>query len=175
MLAMNCVISSISTASHKSYSRAFPRLIKLHCLKDIVDFCNILTQCTTNQSTDLYWQLAESDWAWNERLDCIGSDMTRYIPILNMRLALARLSSESTILEGELWLTMGKKARKGELYHIALNALTHALLFQKKNLNLKKDRILQSNSTEVLLKIAKMKYKIGKLTEALQILEHDDI
>ena len=70
---------------------------------------------------------------------------------------------------------MGKKARKGELYHIALNALTRALLFQKKNLNLKKDRILQSNSTEVLLKIAKMKYKIGKLTEALQILEHDDI
>ena len=175
MLARNCVIPSISTAAHESYSRAFPHLIKLHCLKESEDFGNVLTQCTTNQSSDLYSQLAESDWAWNERLDCIGSDMAGSIPILNMRLALARLASESTILEGELWLTMGKKARKGELYHIASNALTHALLFQKKELNLKKDKFLQSNSTEVLLQIAKMKYKTGKSTEALQILEHDDI
>ena len=60
--------------------------------------------------------------------------MAGSIPILNMRLTLARLASESTILEGELWLTMGKKVRKGELYHIASNALTHALLFQRKKL-----------------------------------------
>ena len=186
--ARESVMSSLSAAAQENYSRAFPHLLKLHCLREIEDASVVL--CMKQRSENYFKNfsfLATSDapeaWDWRSRLGSTGPDITASIHIINVRLALSRLASEST-LEGLLWLTMGKKARKSGLYHMAENALAHAhAVFirggkccdSKYKELLNSGEYLQSYTSEISLQVAKIKYQTGKSTAALQILEQEDI
>jgi serine/threonine-protein kinase ATR len=178
--ARKAIIPPLSVVARENYIRTYPYLLKLHCLREIEDSCGVL--CQSNSSDEISKQfinLTEMDWGWKARLDTAGTNTSASIHIITTRLALARLSSNLPI-EASLWLDAGKRARKGGLYHVAENCLSHADAIyqhlQAKCLDEGASSMAHLNirASEVSLQLAKIKHSMGKSTEALLMVRQED-
>ena len=123
--------------------------------------------------------MTNTDWGWDDRLNTVGTNTSASIHIITTRLALARISSNS-VIEASLWLDAGKKARKGGLYHVAENCLSHAdavyrhLQTRSSTESTPTSDHLDIHASEVSLQLAKIKHAMGKSTEALSMVNLDD-
>jgi len=174
------IMQSLSIAARENYNRTQPYLLKLHCLREIEDTSSFFCiSNSTNVSCDLFKDLAITDWQWQARIDSVGTNTGASIDIITTRLALSRLAS-NTSLEASMWLEAGKKARKGGLYHVAETCLSHASALyhnlQEYSIN---DQIsvadrIDIQKSEVVLQLAKIKHAMGKSTDALLMVKHDE-
>lgn len=174
------VMSSLSNVARESYTSFYPYLIHLHCLREIENTAEFLNHKETSKSSDSYSmsfsELANSSdsplgWDWAGRLQMSAPELAGSNMIVNIRLALAKLSNNSpspSAFEGKLWLENGKLARKAGLYNIANTAFAHAdFIFS----NLNNDDTTQD---DIQLAVAKVKYLVGESKTALRMIQIDD-
>ena len=174
--AHRAIIPALSVASRENYTRAYPSLLQLHSLKEIEDACDLLSSLEGGMPKSLALSsVLDSEWHWTSRLKGI-EDVSASMNIINIRLALSRIAVEP-VVEAKLWLTAGKRARKGGLLHISENALSHADSVCQNVIKKKESQDLQLLSflSEVKLQVAKLKYSSGCLSEAIQAIDEGKV
>lgn len=163
--ARDAIIPSLSVVANEDYSRAYPYILRLQCLREIED---INTALSKNSAT-------------SHILDCIlnedtctssfvGSD---YFDLLSVRLALTRIVGKKE-LEASLWLHAGRRARKEGMLHVAENCLAQAdSLYDelKKTTATGSSIVTLKDASEVRFQLAKLKHSSGHSTEALQMIK----
>ncbi len=185
--AREAVMTLLAPAASESYRRVYPQLIRLHCLREIENAADML--CSDQQISEhtIFSTLATSDspdsWSWDRRLNLVATDMIGSALVSNSRLSLTRIANDS-LIEGRLWMTVGKRARKNCLFTIASNSLIHAdLAFaraeESSRLHLstsKRDAYshIYQHKTNVNIQLAKLKYSTGQSNAAFQQLGIDD-
>ena len=193
--ARTAALQSLSGAARESYSRAYPFLLQLQCIREVEDANDLLRSSRIDTSDDSFSfeaagssadfaNLARSDsnhgWEWGGRLRMADSGAQGSSSIVNTRLALSRIF-DNPILEGELWLEEGKRARKSGLPHIAENSLAHAdaafeaMATMGGNLDPSLALSLNKDTHDVQVQFAKLKAATGKTTVALQLLGQERI
>ena len=193
--ARTAALQSLSGAARESYSRAYPFLLQLQCIREVEDANDLLRSSRIDASDDSFSfdaagssadfaNLARSDsnygWEWGGRLRMADSGAQGSSSIVNTRLALSRIF-DNPILEGELWLEEGKRARKSGLSHIAENSLAHAdaafeaMATMGGNLDPSLALSLNQDTHDVQVQFAKLKAATGKTTAALQLLGQERI
>ena len=180
------VLVSLAGAARESYARAYPYLLRLQSLKELEDASEVLCQNGCNRGGEEATLRAFSDqvysdlphgWEWEGRIQLTASEIGGSSAIVNVRLSLSQIAKLPG-LEGSLWLTIGKQARKSRLYHIAENYLAHA---NAACIRLKEQESKTPSSTstsleqEVTMQLAKLKYAAGNSNVALRILEQENI
>ena len=160
--ARESAMTALSSAARDSYSQSYPYLMQLHALRDIERVSSDFFDGSSNKNREVL-----SD-EWSHRLNLSSPDSTGSNVILNTRLALCRMADEP-IAEGLLWLDIGKQARKGGLYSIAEQSLTHAdVAFSS---SVATSDIARESIGKVKLQFAKLKYATGESTTALNLIE----
>ena len=165
-------LSALSNMSRESYTRSYPFLVRLHCLREIQDVSEVFLspgQCLS--------ELANSpiDFDWNGRLAVVSS--LKSFTVIDVRTALARLANDAS-LEGSLHLKRGVKARKNGMYKIAANSFAKAAstIFQTDRGNDSFSRIeLADFMGSIQMQLAKLEYNTGEIMTALRILGDDDV
>jgi len=103
---------------------------------------------------------------WNSRLEITNNEFVGRGVIVNVRLGLARLAGRNN-LEGELWMTTAKQARKSGLFHLASPALAHArVAFGSEG--------RRENKEKIDLEFAKLKHDVGESSAALRMVGMGD-
>ncbi len=171
--AREAIIPNLSVAAGENYIRAYPYLLKLHCLREIEDASKILLEDKKCEMTSQFAEHTSEGWSWNSRLDTVGSNTSALLHITTTRLALTRLSRNYEI-EASLWLNAGKQARKGGLYHVAHNCLSHAdKMYRQLQTSDLSNSVDPLHISEVNMQLAKMKHAFGNSTEALLMVKQD--
>lgn len=187
MEARTTAMTSLSNVSKDSYTRAYPHLLKLHALREIE--CAIPILCTritketceglSDRETDIVASFRESivdnsnrSDGWSKRIELASPEVVGSSIILNTRLALSRFANAPEVV-GETWLTIGKRARKQCLFHIAETALAHAAVAVS-SLPEKDRQKVASIDHEIQMQLAKVKHATGESSTALMMLERDD-
>ena len=160
--ARESAMTSLSSAARDSYSQSYPHLMQLHALRDVERVSRDFFDGLSNENREVL-----SD-EWSIRLNLSSPDYTGSNVIVNTRLALCRMADEP-IAEGLLWLDIGKKARKGGLYSIAEQSLTHADVAFSSSLTT--SDIARESIGKVKMQFAKLKYATGESTTALNLIE----
>lgn len=165
-------LSALSNMSRESYSRSYPLLIRLQCLREIEDASEVLDSETYTLSEVAF---LPSGLDWHGRLDLVSS--LNCSTIIDVRSTLARLCKDAA-LEGSLHLEKGIKARRNGMYKIAANSLAQAAstIYQA-------NRIVDMESRSELaifvgsiqVQLAKLQYNIGESEVALRILGDSDV
>jgi len=193
--ARTAALQSLTGAARESYSRAYPFLLQLQCVREVEDANDLLRSGTIDKHDDSFpIEAAESSadfarlahsgsiygWEWGGRLRMADSGSQGSSSIINTRLALARIF-DNPILEGELWLEEGKRARKKGLLHIAENSLAHAdaafeaMATMGGNLDPSLALSLNKDTHEIRVQLAKLKAATGQTAAALQLLGQERI
>ena len=175
--ARQALMQSLSSVARESYARSYSHMVRLHCLREIENAGDVLCENTTASSLALA-EIVQLDthegWAWNGRLSLVSSQGST--TVINTRLALARLSSEP-VLEGSLFVSAGKIARKTGLHSIAANFFSHAeaafACIPSTDANRKRN--LGNFLDPVKMQIAKLKHASGESTTALKLLGQDSV
>lgn len=174
-IARQAVMDSLSSLARESYSRAYPYIVRLHCLRELEDASDFL--CLAEGSNPVtFSELTESvsrdGWGWQKRLELVAP--SNAATVINTRLALARLAEDS-VLEGSLFLSVGKNARKKGLFNIAADSLAQAeAAFNAVPENRKIEEV-DNLLGMVKMQLAKLKHDAGESTSALKMLGEDDI
>ena len=185
--AREAVMTLLAPVASESYRHVYPQLIRLHCLREIENAADILCSDQRILEYHNFSTLVTADspdsWSWDRRLNLVATDMIGSALVSNSRLTLTRLANDS-LIEGRLWMTVGKRARKNSLFTIASNSLIHAdLAFGRAEedpaLNLstsKRDSysFVYQYKTNVNIQLAKLKYSTGQSNAAFQQLGIDD-
>ncbi len=171
------VMTSLSNVTRESYNGTYPLLVRLHTLREIENSSTILcsrfcdeTIKASHSDFASYFQdfvVEENNGGWKHRLNLSSHEVIGMAKILNVRLGLARFAGSSEV-ESDLWLTIGKRARKQGLYHIAETALAHA----KASISNLED---STKCHEIEFQLAKVKYSCGETSAALMMLEQDEV
>ena len=171
--AREAIIPSLSVAAGENYIRAYPFLLKLHCLREIEDANEMISKEKENGASSRFHEYTNGIWSWESRLHTVGSNTPALLHVTTTRLALSRLSNNS-VIEAGLWLHAGKQARKSGLFNVAQNCLSHADTIYRE---LETSDVLNSvnpiDISEVKMQLAKMKHDIGNSTEALLMVKQD--
>ena len=180
--ARNAVLLSLSGAARESYSRAYPYLLNLQCIREIEDASGLMRN--ENSLPISFSDLAQSEsaygWDWDGRLRMTGSKALGSSAVMNVRLALTRIFDER-VMEGGFWLKEGKRARKRGLFHIAEHSLAHA--DAALDMQIRSGRMLdpialkalQGHCNDVKLQYAKLNFATGKSTGALRLLGQENL
>jgi hypothetical protein len=167
--ARRLIMNTLSITASEGYARAFRDVISLHALREIEDVASII--CDDDASRNLGEILAKADLSWDRRLSFVGPVGASHI--LDIRLALSRLAGDS-ILEGSIFLQMGKMARKDRLLGTAANALSQAqAVFCKVKAGNWNGRGITRSSMH--FQFAKLKHDCGDCTSALRMLDIGDL
>eukprot|EP00804_Cyclotella_cryptica_P008905 CCRYP_012021-RA/>CCRYP_012021-RA protein AED:0.02 eAED:0.02 QI:94/1/1/1/0.87/0.88/9/625/3358 len=164
--AREYIMTSLSSAARDSYCQSYPYLMQLHALREVErassGFFGNATNCELTCDE------------WRQRLSLTSPDSTGSNIIVNARLALSRMSNEP-ISEGMVWLDIGKLARKGGLFQVAEQCLTHADVSFCASLDTTGpiSRMAREAIGKVKLQFAKLKYALGETTTALNLVEDD--
>ena len=164
------LMGHISHAARESYSRSLDLLTKFHVLQEIEQATETL--CSGRmEDKRAFLKAAKSSgpggWDWDGRLEILGrADNSR---VINVRLALAKLAGQKA-LEGNLWLTTARRARKDGIFHIAKPALDHALAMCK---SIGEDSYDLLGSVRLQLAKVRQAHEIG--SDALQIIESKEV
>ena len=165
-------MSSLAAAARDGYVRSYPYLVQLHSLREVE--CIALA----SEQEESYTDIVSSD-EWNRRLELSSPEITG--SIRNTRLALTRMVDEGEpMVEGSMWLDIGKAARKSELYQVAEHSLTQANVSFCKALNEQGSNdgsslalSARDSIGRVKLQIAKLKHDVGESMAALKLVEDD--
>ena len=163
---------SLTSACRDGYLRSYPHLMTLHSLREIEHFSKAFSLVDERGSQrELTQDIASNDW--KSRLDLSILDANGSNSVINARLALSRLAGQPRI-EGDLWLDIGKKARKANQYQFAEQSLTQAnVAFCR--ISSENDRIADIGPKigNVKLQLPKLKHAMGEQTAALKLVEAD--
>ncbi|CAB9501042.1 protein kinase ATR [Seminavis robusta] len=168
------VMDSLSSVARESYSRAYPYVVRLQCLREIEDAAEFM--CSSDDSSPFsFVELTKSEshygWSWQKRLELVSSSSSA--AVIDTRLALARLAKDP-VLEGSLFLTVGKKARKSGLLGIAADALAAAeTTFHCVPSTAAREVDGLLNTTK--MQLAKLKHSAGQNGAALKMLGQDQV
>jgi serine/threonine-protein kinase ATR len=179
--ARQALMSDLSNVARDSYSRSYSYLIRLHCLREVENACAIMCNQETLNDPMCLEEIASScsheGWNWDGRLNVVS--VAECSAIIDVRLALARLAGDSK-LEGSLFLTLGKKARKNGQVHVAANFLAQA-----EACCIRSRPALAASSTStayvnellssIRLQFAKLKHLNGENSAALRILGLENV
>ena len=174
-IARQAVMDGLSNVARESYSRAYPFLVRLHCLRELEDTKDFL--CDKSIPDDLLGGVAadcvsRESWNWQRRLDLVAPSSAG--PVISTRLAVARLSGDYA-LEGSLLLSAGKKARKNGLFNIASDLLAQA----EASLNTMSRDACEKGADSLLGKInmqlAKLRHDSGQSSAALKMLGEESV
>lgn len=171
------LMESLSSVARESYARCYSDIVRLQCLRELENASEIL--CHENGAglftlDEIAHSTTNDGWAWDGRLNLTSSHGAS--SVISTRVALARIGRDP-VLEGTLFLNIGKRSRQSGLHAIAENFFTQAgAAFASipsnelsKNLNLG----IFMDSTKV--QIAKLKHQIGESTLALKILGQENV
>jgi serine/threonine-protein kinase ATR len=165
--ARESVMGPLSAAAHESYSRSYPYIASLHCLREIEDAVPQI--CSDSGEKDLSTFVGEGGGFWDRRLYL--TDPSFATTITQSRLALARLAN-SPGLEASLFLAAGKRARKHGQFGTAASAFAQA----EAALDIVREDIsMDGERSSLLLQLAKLKHETGETSTALRMLNLDDI
>lgn len=179
--ARQALMSGLSNVARDSYSRSYSYLIRLHCLRELENACSVI--CSHAAPNDLMSleEIASScsheGWNWDGRLNVVS--VTECSSIMDIRLAIARLAGDFK-LEGSLFLTVGKKARKSGLVHVAANFLAQAeacCIRSRSGADLSSSSAAYVNEllSSIRLQFAKLKHRNGESSAALRILGLENV
>jgi serine/threonine-protein kinase ATR len=181
--ARNIVMQNLAGAARESYSRSYPDLVRLQCLREIEN-ANHYFSSTDLQSIKFSeitgFDMGEDSWAWKGRLELASSQGIGHI--IGTRIALARIATDHDS-EGWLFLELGRKARKNGHFAMAANYFSQAEAAAKRAIVPDSD---YDNRTESLKKfnaliyplnmqVAKLKHAIGDSSSALRLLGQDEM
>ena len=161
------LMEDMSNVARESYSRSLNLLLKFHCLQEIEQSTEILCKKDKTDFLRFSQGCSEDGWDWDGRLANLGRGDSD--GVITVRLALAKLANAKA-LEGDLWLTTAKKARKSHNLHIAEPALSRALAAYK----IAGDK-WDGSKSKARLQIAKVKQDQKRTSEALMIIEPNNV
>ena len=182
--ARSAVMTSLSSVARESYVRSYPHIVKLHALREIEHALPaLLVKDDSRHDQDSSFAVDERlgkslsklastfspSNGWNERLALASPEVIGSSSILNVRLGLSRFA-KAPGLECEVWLTIGKRARKQGLFHIAEIALTHADVIARAL-----PIGINNLQHQIQFQLSKVKYACGESSSALTMLEQDEI
>ena len=190
------VMTSLSSVARESYPRFYPYLLRLHCIREIENASETLCLNLSNQVETTKRQDTESlletfaayvtsnspnAWHWEGRMRLAAPELAGSSVLGNVRLALSRIAEEPS-LEGQLWLSMGRSARKAGLLDIAHTAFAHAEISfascKAKSSIIESDYdeyFLTSFQNEIQLQLAKLNHITGETSVALQMMNMEEI
>lgn len=179
--ARQAVMSSLSNVARDSYSRSYPYLIRLQCLRELENACPLM--CSPEQETSMLriGEIASSysseGWNWDGRLKVVS--VSESSEIIDVRLALARIAGDS-LLEGSLFLEVGTTARKSGLVHVAANFLAQAeacCLRSSRDSNMDAPTAAHVNDllSSTRLQFAKLKHLNEESSAALRLLGLENV
>ena len=189
--ARTAIMTSLASVARETYPRFYPYLLRLHCLREIENASEVIcSESKEGKIENTYANFADyvgSDsplkWHWDGRLRMAAPELAGSSEICNVRLALSRIAKEPYI-EGKIWLSMGKSARKAGLLDISQTAFAHAegsFATLKKHM-IKTDESLDFNETsitdlqnQIQLQLAKSKHTTGESSTALQMMNMEDL
>ena len=165
-------LSTLSNMSQESYSRSYPLLVRLQCLREIEDAIEVFDDESQSLSEVAF---SPSGLDWHGRLDLVSS--LKCSTIIDVRAALARICNDSA-LEGSFHLEKGIKARRNGMYKIAANSLAQATstIYQANRIvDMKSRGELATFLGSIQLQRAKLQHHIGESEVALRILGDNDV
>jgi len=174
--ARHALMSDLTNFASESYSRSYSYLVRLHCLREVENACEIICNSERVNGQPRLGEIASScsheGWNWDGRLAVVAGAGSS--DIVDIRLALSRLAGDAE-LEGSLYLTVGKQARKNGLVNIAANFLSQAeACCSRQRSGLEGQSASTSHADNLLssirLQSAKLKHQNGESTAALRIL-----
>jgi hypothetical protein len=171
------LMEGLSSGARESYTRSYSNIVRLHCIRELENAADIL--CLEHDESPLTLdEIAHSTsnegWAWEGRLNLTTSHGAS--SVISTRVALARLCGEPA-LEGSLFLSIGKRARKRRLYSIAESFFSKAqaaftsIPVSEVTRNSKLGNLIDSTRVQV----AKLKHESGESALALKILGHESV
>lgn len=164
--AREAVMAPLATTARESYSRAYSHIVKLHSLREIEDAVPII--CNAANENDLATFVADCG-GWKRRMDVADPSYT--MDLAQSRLALARIVGNHG-LEAELFLSIGRRARKDQQYSIAASALAQA----EASFDIAtKSPTLNAQRCALIIEQAKLKHETGESSASLRLLNMDDI
>ena len=160
------VMDKLSIEANDGYSRAYESLIQLQALREIED----VSACLCNNHAVSLGDLAkQAGLSWDQRLCTVSSFSAS--AIINVRLVLARLAGDASF-EGDLFLNMGRRARKNGFTGMADSAFAQAeAAFDRVNL-IDGGGLIKSS---LQLELAKLKHDCGQSSAALRMLNAEDV
>ncbi|GMH47727.1 hypothetical protein TrVE_jg8933 [Triparma verrucosa] len=162
--ARNVVMADLATTSGESYTRSLDSLMKLHALREIEQVWE--SEGLGSQVEESMVNDGGSGWDWTGRLNNLGS--TGSSLIINVRLALASVSSVSSKLQGDFWLERGRRARKSGM----LNAAVHSLkMAEREYKKMAEKDMFKVKANSVQLQLAKVKRAMGLTSSAFQMID----
>ena len=174
-VARQAVMDSLSSVARESYSRAYPYIVRLQCLREIEDAKDFLCSPDgSNPMTFIEFTKSEGNdgWGWQRRLELVSPASSE--AVIDTRLGLARLAQDP-ILEGSLFLTVGTKARKNGLFNISADALAQAESAFNCVPQGADGREVAGLLGVTKMQVAKMKHDSGESSAALKMLGQDHV
>eukprot|EP00980_Cylindrotheca_fusiformis_P025541 scaffold14008_cov124-Cylindrotheca_fusiformis.AAC.9 len=171
------IMDALSSGARESYSRSYSNIVQLHCIREMENAADIL--CLDHSESPLTLdEIAQSTsdggWAWDGRLNLMTAQGAS--SVISTRVALARLCGEPA-LEGSLFFSVGKRARKRRLFSIAetffskAQAALTSIPAKEVSRNLKLGDLIDSTKVQV----AKLKHESGESALALRILGQESV
>jgi FAT domain len=173
--ARKAVMDSLSSVARESYSRSYPFVVRLQCLRELEDAMECIC-CPAPANTMSFSERASSEsrdgWGWQKRLELVSPSSSA--PVINTRVALARIA-RAAVLEGSLFLDVGKKARKTGLFNIAADSLTQAEAVFNGIPRSECGKDLNTLLDATKMQLAKLKHDAGHSSAALKMLGLDQV
>lgn len=162
--ARAATMTRLSGLARESYSRSYGHIVRLQALREIEDASAVLCEGDVSRLSD-----HAAAFHWGRRLDFVSP--AESASIVNVRLALARLSGDST-LEASLFIKTGKQARKSGLYNIAANCFAQA---EAAILSIRDGHSAGLDMSSLRIQVAKLKHDCGRSNAALRVLGLENI
>jgi serine/threonine-protein kinase ATR len=175
--ARETLMQRLSGVARESYSRSYSEIVRLQCLREIENANDVLcVEADAGSLTldEVAHSTSHEGWAWDGRLDLSTSHGAS--SVISTRVALARLSGDP-VLEGSLFLSIGKRARKNLLHTIAENFFSQAeaaftsISPNEFSTNSKLGNLLDS----IRVQVAKLKHEKGESAVALKMLGQEGV
>jgi serine/threonine-protein kinase ATR len=170
------LMGDVANAARESFSRSSGLVVKLQALREVEFAADML--CTgelsgTSEDGEKFTALAKSDkkggWDWDNRLELMGHSSGAGVnAVVIARLATTKMAMAGTNvknLEGDLWMSIAKRARKLDMVQIAQSALSQARRAKGGDL------IDFEENRNIDLQLAKVQFKVSSSGDALKIIE----
>ncbi|KAL7571763.1 hypothetical protein ACA910_002855 [Epithemia clementina (nom. ined.)] len=157
------VMDRLATASRDSYTRSYEQIVRLRSLQEVEEFVR------SSDDGKLPYNLSQTMLGdWKRRLEVAAPESA--VGLINVRLALSRLAKDPAT-EGQLFLAVGKQARKTWTFHVAEYAFARA----DEAFSSARSLIQITDICTLRLEQAKLKHQIGESSDALRLLDIGDI
>ncbi|RYG70315.1 hypothetical protein EON64_00520 [archaeon] len=165
-------MGAFSAASMESYERAYPYLLRLHCLSDVEDVHRLVSKDGGGLDSLNLVEEMENNLQWTERLDCMSETIAARSHVLATHRSLytligsmcsgGRLSNDISVLLGRNRIYLSTYLKELGKYDLALTALKYA-------------QQCGVSEEEVVLRKGKLLLEQGLIREALSAVEPTEV